>query len=92
MLYSLQSIPYQKQIELGWSYGTQQNIGMRTLERLKVCLPPLDEQKEIVECLNDKISEINLFIKEKEKMLSELESYKKSLIYEYVTGKEEVLM
>ena len=89
MFYFLQSIPYQKQIELGWSYGTQQNIGMRTLERLKVCLPPLDEQREIVEYLNDKISKIDLFIKKKEKMLSELESYKKSLIYEYVTGKKE---
>lgn len=90
MFYFLQSIPYQKQIELGWSYGTQQNIGMRTLERLKVCLPLLDEQKEIVEYLDDMISEIDLSIKKKEKMLSELESYKKSLIYEYVTGKKEV--
>lgn len=89
IFYFLQSTPYQKQIELGWSYGTQQNIGMRTLERLKVCLPPLDEQKEIVEHLNNTISGVDSIIKQKEQILLELESYKKSLIYEYVTGKRE---
>lgn len=90
IFYFLQSIPFQKQIELGWSYGTQQNIGMRTLERLKVCLPPLNEQAEIVEHLNDTISGVDSIIKKKEQILRELESYKKSLIYEYVTGKKEV--
>lgn len=44
LFYQLQSNGYQKQIELNWSYGTQQNIGMRTLEKLILSVPPLSEQ------------------------------------------------
>ena len=42
LYYFLQSKPYQQQVQLGWTFGTQQNIGMRTLEKLKICMPPLD--------------------------------------------------
>lgn len=52
--------------------------------------PSLDEQEEIAVYLNTKCSEIDSLIAAKETLLSELESYKKSLIYEYVTGKKEV--
>ena len=55
-----------------------------------IALPPVHEQHEIAEYLDVKCSEIDGLIENKEKMLSELESYKKSLIYEYVTGKKEV--
>ena len=48
LFYFLQSPAYQKQVELGWSFGTQQNIGMRTLEKLKICVPPLSVQQEII--------------------------------------------
>ncbi|MGN0547024.1 MAG: restriction endonuclease subunit S [Acutalibacteraceae bacterium] len=51
---------------------------------------PLDEQKEIADYLDKKCSEIDELIAKKTAFLSELESYKKSLIYEYVTGKKEV--
>lgn len=53
--------------------------------------PPLEEQKEISKYLDKKCNEINNLIWNKEKMISELEQYKKSLIYEYVTGKKEVI-
>lgn len=53
-------------------------------------LPPQDEQIEITGYLNKKIGEIDVLIKKKEQYLSEIENYKKSLIYEYVTGKKEV--
>lgn len=53
-------------------------------------VPPIEEQKEIVDYLNVKCSEINMLISNKENLLDELESYKKSLIYEYVTGKKQV--
>lgn len=53
-------------------------------------LPPQGEQIEITEYLNKKIGEIDILIKKKEQYLSEIENYKKSLIYEYVTGKKEV--
>ena len=45
---------------------------------------------EIVRFLNNKVSEINSMIEQKNDLLVQLEKYKKSLIYEYVTGKKEV--
>ena len=53
-------------------------------------LPPLNEQKEIADYLNEKCSEIDTLIEKKQQFLSEMANYKKSLIYEYVTGKKEV--
>ena len=52
--------------------------------------PSLEEQQEIAAYLDKKCSEIDSLISSKEKFITELESYKKSLIYEYVTGKKEV--
>lgn len=51
--------------------------------------PPL-EQKEIADYLDAKCAEIDRLIAKKEQLVKELESYKKSLIYEVVTGKREV--
>lgn len=51
---------------------------------------PLDEQTEIANYLDEKCARIDGLISKKEDLVSELESYKKSLIYEYVTGKKEV--
>lgn len=90
MYYAIQSDQYQKQIALNWSFGTQQNIGMRVLESLKICVPSLDEQQEIVSYLDNKCSELDKLITKKEQLIEELETYKKSFIYEYVTGKKEV--
>lgn len=90
LYYQLQSSWFQKQIELSWTYGTQQNIGMRVLEQLKVTFPPLSEQKEIALFINDKLKSVDRIIENKSKEISDLELYKKSLIYEYVTGKKEV--
>ncbi len=54
-------------------------------------VPPVEEQQEIVQYLHEKCSAMDMLIAKKEQYLAELESYKKSLIYEYVTGKKEVL-
>lgn len=59
--------------------------------RIKVPNPPIEEQKEIAKYLDKKCSEIDKLIAKKEKLLADLERYKKSLIYEYVTGKKEIL-
>ena len=56
----------------------------------EVLVPPLDEQDEIVDYLDDYIVKIEQMIAKKEKLIKEIEAYKKSLIYEYVTGKKEV--
>lgn len=52
--------------------------------------PPIDEQSEIVNYLDEKTAAIDSLIQKKEQLITELEAYKKSLIYEYVTGKKEV--
>ena len=57
---------------------------------IKVVVPPLEEQKEIVGYLDAKCAKIDKLIAKKEQLVKELESYKKSLIYEVVTGKREV--
>lgn len=49
------------------------------------------EQEEIAEYLNEKCAGIDALIVKKQQYLTEIENYKKSLIYEYVTGKKEVL-
>lgn len=91
LYYFLQSSAYQRKVQFGWTYGTQQNIGMRTLERLKVFVPPLDEQYAITECLDAKCIQIDRLVAIKQAKIEKLEQYKKSLIYEYVTGKREVM-
>ena len=53
-------------------------------------LPPIEEQIEIVSFIKKRSLELNKLIMKKELLVQELESYKKSLIYEVVTGKREV--
>lgn len=53
-------------------------------------VPPITEQKEIADYLDAKCAEIDKLIAKKEQLVKELENYKKSLIYEVVTGKREV--
>jgi type I restriction enzyme S subunit len=53
-------------------------------------VPPKEEQEIIVDYLSSKAIEMDRLIEKKQQFLTELESYKKSLIYEYVTGKREV--
>lgn len=60
------------------------------LYSIRIPLPPLDEQKEIADYIDKKNAEIDSIIAKKERFLTELETYKKSMIYEYVTGKKEV--
>ena len=55
-----------------------------------VCVPSIKEQIEIADYIDAKAAEIDTLIQKKQQFLDEMESYKKSLIYEYVTGKKEV--
>ncbi|MEE3393903.1 MAG: restriction endonuclease subunit S [Lachnospiraceae bacterium] len=85
MFYAIQSPSYMKQVEDGWNYGTQQNIGMRTLEKLKVAVPPYAEQKRIVEYLDTKWNEIDALAADIQSQIDTLEQYKRSVITEAVT-------
>ena len=53
-------------------------------------VPPCEEQFEIAEYLDKRCAEMDTLIAKKTALLAELEAYKKSVIYEYVTGKKEV--
>jgi type I restriction enzyme S subunit len=59
--------------------------------RLEIPVPPLEEQKEITQFIQQKCSEIDSLIALKLAKIEELKEYKKSVIYEYVTGKKEVV-
>lgn len=54
-------------------------------------IPPTQEQKEIANYLDQKCAEIDTLIEKKTALLAEMETYKKSLIFEYVTGKKEIV-
>ena len=61
------------------------------LYKIKVIVPPIEEQLRIVEYLNIQCPKIDEIISEKESLVADLESYKKSLIFEVVTGKRRVV-
>lgn len=60
------------------------------LGKIYAIVPPIQEQKEIANYLDNKCAEIDEIIKSKKEQVEIIEEYKKSLIYEYVTGKKEV--
>ena len=70
--------------------GVRQSLKFNELNKLLLPQPPLSEQKEIAEYLDKKCNQIDEAIKQKEETISKLEEYKKSLIFECVTGKKEV--
>ena len=70
--------------------GVRQGLNYSEFSRLMVFEPPYDEQVAIANHLDAKCAEIDGIIAQKQEQLSTLEAYKKSLIYEYVTGKKEV--
>ena len=69
---------------------TRASLGQELLKKLPVLVPSITEQSEIVAYLDEKTAAIDSLIQKKEQLITELEAYKKSLIYEYVTGKKEV--
>lgn len=68
-----------------------QNLSNGNFYSVKILHPTLDEQIEIVKYLDKRTAEIDSLIAEKESLIKDLESYKKSLIYEVVTGKRRVV-
>lgn len=88
--YYLSSTPAQIIMTLSLNGTTIPNLSLNTLYNFPTILPPASEQAEIADYLDAKCAEINKLIAKKEQLVKELESYKKSLIYEVVTGKREV--
>ena len=72
--------------------STIQNIGADRYSNMPIIVPNnIEEQRSIVEYLNERCVGIDALIRKKQQYLTEIENYKKSLIYEYVTGKKEVI-
>ena len=71
--------------------GGQPNISQETIKQLWLPIPSADEQIEISNYLDEKCRFVDALIAKKQQYLTEIENYKKSLIYEYVTGKKEVV-
>lgn len=70
--------------------ANQGNLGIENISRAKLYLPSLEEQAKIVAYLDGKCAQIDCLIAIKQAKMEKLEQYKRSLIYEYVTGKKEV--
>lgn len=83
LFYSVQSNYYQEQIIQAWGMGTQQNIGMRTLERLKIAYPEYAEQRAIATALSDIDEEIEGL----EHELSKLCNLKQGMMQNLLTGR-----
>ena len=69
---------------------TRASLSQELLKRLPILLPPIKEQQEIAHLLESKCSEIDSAISKQTVIIEKLTGYKKSLIYEAVTGKLEV--
>lgn len=89
--YSMSSKYFKDEIKDGWTFGTQETLGVKTLESLHVFLPSRVEQDEIVRYLDEQLPKYDSLIAEKESLINDLEAYKKSLIFEVVTGKRRVV-
>lgn len=68
-----------------------QDLRFSNFVKVPLVLPPISEQIAIADYISRKVTEVDKLIEKKEKFVSELENYKDSLIYEYVTGKKEVV-
>ncbi len=87
---SIQSYYFRRFVELGWSFGTQPNIGMGVIENIKLVVPPLSEQLQIVEYLDTRTKEIDDLVSMEQNKIDLLKEYRQSLISEVITGKIDV--
>ena len=88
--YSLNSDVGKTQFTLTKIGSALTHTSVSAVSDIIVAVPSCAEQKEIADYLDAKCAEIDGLIAKKEQLVKELESYKKSLIYEVVTGKREV--
>ena len=69
---------------------TRASLSQELLKKLPILIPSVEEQKGIADFLDKKCEAIDSAISKKEQLIEKLEAYKKSLIYECVTGKRQV--
>ena len=91
MLYSLQSPSSIMQENVIVNQSAQAGFYQGLVKQLYVTVPSINEQNKIVSYLDKKIKNIDDVISTKESLIEDLEYYRKSLIYEVVTGKRKVV-
>lgn len=93
IVYYLQQLAFNGVYKL-ISYGVRENTSdfrsWAKVGEIAIALPPVEEQKKICDFIDNKLKEIEAIISDRKRQLDKLDIYKKSLIYEYVTGKKEV--
>ena len=87
--YLLHSYDIQK-VFYNMGNGVRQGLNYDEFSKLKLVFLPIEEQKQIADYLDKKCAEIDKIISDKQSQIVTLEEYKKSLIFEYVTGKKQV--
>jgi type I restriction enzyme S subunit len=88
--YLIESLVKRNYVDIVCNKATIPHFTKEKLSKVPLTLPPLAEQHDIAAYLDTKCSEFDSIISDKQKQISTLEAYKKSLIYEYVTGKKKV--
>lgn len=93
VMFYLRSLAY-RDVFLALSTGIRVrscDLRWNKLAELFYLIPPLAEQKQIVAKIDEMLAKVDALIAEKQNQLATLEEYKKSVIFEYVTGKKEVV-
>lgn len=89
LFYYTQSSLYEAWKNMIFIQATIQNIGANKYSNMELVLMSVEEQRKIIEYLDEKCGKIDSLIAIKQQKIEKLNQYKKSIIYEYVTGKKE---
>lgn len=89
--YCLENSVTKEAFDLSLNGTTIPNLSLNTLRNTEICLPDYSVQKQLAKTIKKMIIKIDSLIAEKESLINDLEAYKKSLIYEVVTGKRRVV-
>lgn len=81
---------FNKVMDMGSAQSTVPSVRLPMLTNFRVCCPDIEEQQAIADYLDEKCADIDSLIQTKQSKIDSLKEYKKSIIYEYVTGKREV--
>lgn len=85
IFYALSSDLFQKQVSLFWSLGTQPNIGMSVLQKLKIPTPSLKEQQSIANFLDKETTRLDALIAKKQQLIETLKEKRIAVISQAVT-------
>lgn len=92
LMYFLMSPAGQEEVNKIKKATAQPSLSMETIRSMRIVVPDsLDEQKEIADYLDEECGKIDRLISEKELLLSQIDEFRKSVIFEAVTGKRKVV-